>query len=132
MGYRIIDYKTGSRPSKQDVKESIYVQLPLYALAVEQLVLAAEAELFDVGYWGLAADGFKPIRLSAWAEDQARLAAYVIDLVNHLRHGIFAVDPRKDDCTHRCEYASICRIGQLRRSQGKRRGDILRLELKVQ
>ena len=129
-GFRVIDYKTGSSPSKSDVKESLYLQLPLYALAVERLVLKGAAALHDVGYWRLSGDGFKTIRLPAWAEDQQRLENHVIDLVNHLRHGIFAVDPRKDDCTQRCEFAAVCRIGQIR-AQGKRREDVLRLELKT-
>jgi hypothetical protein len=129
--YRVIDYKTGAHPPKKDVRESIYVQLPLYALAVERLVLGAdEAILHDVGYWGLSGKGFQPIRLLEWAEDQGRLEAYLIDLVNHLRQGIFAVDPRKDDCTQRCEFAAVCRIGQVRRSN-KGAVDALRLELKV-
>ena len=39
--FRVIDYKTGTSPSKKDVKEAIYLQLPLYALAIERIVLRA-------------------------------------------------------------------------------------------
>ncbi len=39
-GFRVIDYKSGASPSKKDVKEAIYLQLPLYALAIERIVLA--------------------------------------------------------------------------------------------
>lgn len=129
--FRIIDYKTGPRPSKKDVKESLYLQLPLYAMAVARRLLDEEgATLHDVGYWGLSADGFKPIALQEWDQDRARLEGHVIALVNHLRHGVFPIDPRKDDCTQRCEYHAVCRIRQIR-TQGKRREDALRLELKV-
>ena len=68
--------------------------------------------------------------LPEWAEEQHRIEAFVIDLVNHLRHGVFPVDPRKDNCTQFCEFNAVCRIGQVR-SQGKRREDALRMELKV-
>jgi hypothetical protein len=128
--FRVIDYKTGARPATKDVKQALYLQLPLYALAVERLVLARQQRLYDVGYWSLARDGFKPIRFLEWDEDQDRLEGYLVALVNHLRHGIFAVDSRKDDCTSRCEFASVCRIGPIR-GLNKRRDDGLRLELKV-
>jgi hypothetical protein len=112
------------------VKQALYLQLPLYALAVERLVLARKQRLYDVGYWSLGRDGFKPIRFLEWDEDQDRLEGYVVALVDHLRHGIFVVDSRKDDCTSRCEFASVCRIGQIR-GLNKRRDDGLRLELNV-
>ncbi len=70
-GFRVIDYKTGPCPSKKDVSEALYLQLPLYALAVERIILAHEsAGLHDVGYWGLGADGYKSIALKAWPDDQ--------------------------------------------------------------
>jgi ATP-dependent helicase/nuclease subunit B len=120
-GFRVIDYKTGTCPSKSEVKEALYLQLPLYALAVERIVLAQEAAgLHEVGYWSLGGDGYKPIPLNAWPDDQARLEAYVLAVVDQLRHGVFAVDSRKDDCIHRCEYGAVCRVKQVR-ALGKRR-----------
>lgn len=129
--FRVIDYKTGSCPSKNDVKEAIYLQLPLYALAVERLVLQhAGVPLHDVGYWGLASHGFKPIGLKHWDEDRTALETYVTDVVGKLRQGEFVIDPCKDDCMQRCEYASVCRIRQVR-SAHKIWADRPGLELKV-
>jgi ATP-dependent helicase/nuclease subunit B len=129
--YRVIDYKTGSCPSKTDVKDAIYLQLPLYALAVERIVLHhAAARLHDVGYWGLAADGFKSIALKNWESDREALERYVTGVVGQLRRGLFIVDSCKDDCVHRCEYGSVCRIRQVR-SARKVRDDGPSLELKV-
>ncbi|HMB06888.1 MAG TPA: PD-(D/E)XK nuclease family protein [Isosphaeraceae bacterium] len=130
-GFRVIDYKTGTCPSKGEVKEALYLQLPLYALAVERIVLAREtAGLHDVGYWGLGGDGYKPIPLDAWPDDQARLEAYVLAVVDQLRRGAFAIDSRKDDCIHRCEYGAVCRIKQVR-ALGKRRDDAPSLILNI-
>jgi hypothetical protein len=129
-GFRVIDYKTGSCPSKKDVRSAAYVQLPLYALAVERLVLKAEGfGLHDVGYWGLKKDGFKPIPLAAWEEDRAALEAYVVAVVNQLRRGVFVVDSRQEDCTDYCDYRTVCRVRQVRNA-GKTRADVATLELK--
>lgn len=113
--FRVIDYKTGSCPSSRDVTGLLMVQLPLYALAVERLGLAgADATLLDVGYWGLKEKGYKKIRLDDWDEARARLEARVLDAVRLLRAGVFAVDPKKETCTETCDYAVVCRIGQIR------------------
>lgn len=129
--YRVIDYKTGSCPSKSDVKDAIYLQLPLYALAVERIVLQQMgAQLHDIGYWGLAADGFKAIAFKDWNHDRESLEKYVTDVVGQLRQGRFVVDSCKDDCIQRCEYGSVCRIRQVR-STRKVRDKRPWIELKV-
>ncbi len=94
--FRVIDYKTGGCPGKSDVRDALYLQLPLYALAVERLALDGTAAigLHDVGYWGIRDKGFVAIKLPEWADDRTRVEAFVIDVVNHLRHGVFPVAPR--------------------------------------
>ncbi|MDR3633941.1 MAG: PD-(D/E)XK nuclease family protein, partial [Isosphaeraceae bacterium] len=63
-GFRVIDYKTGSCPTAKDVTGALYVQLPLYALAVERIVLLEhQPQLVDVGYWGLKKEGYRRIVL---------------------------------------------------------------------
>ena len=129
--FRVIDYKTGTSPSKKDVKEAIYLQLPLYALAIERIVLTREGTgLHDFGYWGLATEGFKVITPKDWENDKERLVAYVIQVIEQLRQGRFEIDSRKDDCTQRCDYSAVCRVKQVRTS-GKVRDDVPRLELKL-
>lgn len=130
--FRIIDYKSGSCPSRTDVKEAIYLQLPLYALAVERIVLQqAAVSLHDVGYWGLAGDGFKSIAFKNWEGDRQALEEYVTGVVAELRQGLFVVDSYKPDCVQRCEYGSVCRIRQVRAARKVRDDDGPSLELKV-
>ena len=137
LGFRIIDYKSGSCPSKKDVKEALYLQLPLYAMAVERIILAGDGDkagdataLHDVGYWGLRGDGYKPIPLPAWPEDQVRLEEFVVAIVALLRHGEFPVSSRKTECAQRCEYSAVCRVEQVR-AAGKRRDDVPQLLLTI-
>lgn len=125
--FRIIDYKTGSCPQKSDLKAGLALQLPLYALAAERIILAEErAEPFDVGYWALRDKGFRavgqrikvkkgtPFQDEDWPEDLKAVEAFVVELVRRLRAAEFPVAPRSDDCTRTCEYKNICRIGQVR------------------
>ena len=113
--FRVIDYKTGACPPAADVRNMAMVQLPLYALAVEQLGLVGGATgLLDVGYWGLREKGYKAIKLGEWGEIRDRLEAEVIRAAGRLRGGLFVVQPRHDDCTARCDFATACRIGQVR------------------
>ncbi len=123
--FRIIDYKSGKGPSAPQVKSGQMLQLPLYALAVERLVLADEDKtLLDVGYWELKQDGYKSIRFESWAEDQGMLEEHVIKVVEKLRQGVFPVNPGKDGCESYCEFRSICRVRQVR-SAHKEPGDAI-------
>jgi RecB family exonuclease len=117
--FRIIDYKSGSAPSSTDVREARLLQLPLYAMAVERVILAPEQiALRDVGYWGLKKEGFRSITFEEWDEVQAAVESYVLALVDRLRRGVFVVDSQVSDCESFCEFRSICRIRQVR-SAGK-------------
>ncbi|HEX8199619.1 MAG TPA: PD-(D/E)XK nuclease family protein, partial [Isosphaeraceae bacterium] len=138
--FRVIDYKSGHCPGKSALKAGLALQLPLYALAVERIILAEQAAApLDVGYWALAADGYKPLRamaklqdgtpvpLDTWDADRRELERYVLALVAQLRRGACPVQPRRDDCTKSCDYRTVCRIAQVR-SVGKTWPDAPRLE----
>ncbi len=43
--------------------------------------------MHDVGYWGLATHGFKPIGLKHWDDDRKALETYVTNVVGKLRKG---------------------------------------------
>ena len=116
-GFRVIDYKTGYAPTRNDVvKDLRAVQLPLYALAVERLLVGEDVASCDFGYWTLGRDGYKPIDLKkeSWPEFRDRMVDEVVRLVGHLRRGAFPVEPKRDHCRRFCDYRSACRIGQVR------------------
>jgi hypothetical protein len=114
-GFRVIDYKSGAGPAATEVRKARLLQLPLYAMAVERIILADEAvRLRDVGYWALRKDGYKPIAFEEWEAAQQALESYVAALVGRLRSGIFVVDSQVDGCEGFCDYRAICRIRQVR------------------
>ncbi len=116
--FRIIDYKSGNPPAAKDVKEGRMLQLPLYAMAVERLLYQrGEAELLDVGYWGLKDKGYRPIVFEQWREVREALVERVFAIVHRLRAGAFPVAPRKEGCESYCEYRSVCRIRQVRAAE---------------
>lgn len=139
--FRVIDYKTGPSPGKAAMKAGLALQLPLYALAVERIILAEQTAVpLDVGYWGLGAGGYKPLRemaqiqddgalvlLDSWESFRLELERYVLTLVGELRRGAFPVHPRKEDCERFCDYRTVCRITQVR-AVGKTWPDVPRME----
>ena len=121
--FRVIDYKTGSVPSLAEVKRGEMLQLLLYAMAVEKLILGNDAAgPAGVGYWGLKKEGYKEITFPDWQQVKEELEAHVLGVVDRIRDGVFAVDSRKAGCESYCDFRSICRIRQVRLA-GKRRDE---------
>ena len=116
-GFRIIDYKTGSHPSPADVKSGLASQLPLYAMAVERLVLAdGHAEFLDAGYWSLPGKGFQGVKLGDWADFRERVVEFVLALVGELRRGVFPIHSQDRNCHQRCDFGGACRVKEVRRA----------------
>src|SRR5207245_2377720 len=106
--FRVIDYKTGSCPSGESVKNLVMVQLPLYALAVERLAMVDEgAAMHDLGYWALKDGGYKKVKLGEWTVERSRLESKVLETAARLRSGLFVVQPSKPDCERTCDYAMV-------------------------
>jgi RecB family exonuclease len=118
--FRVIDYKSGSVPSTTEVKHGEMLQLPLYAMAAGRLLFdGGEAGLFDLGYWSLRDDGYRPIAFESWEGDQETLIAFVLDLVDQVRRGVFVVHSRKPGCENYCDYRGVCRLRQVRLASKK-------------
>lgn len=130
VGFWIIDYKTGRAAyyTGGDLKEFRKLQLMLYALAVEQVLLAAkEARPLGMAYW-LVTDSGPKVALPAWPQrhvawlDEAEawrkvrqtLRQWIVTLVTRIRGGEFPLRPRSEHCSQTCDYAQVCRISQVR------------------
>ncbi|MFN4259648.1 MAG: PD-(D/E)XK nuclease family protein [Gemmataceae bacterium] len=131
IGFWIIDYKTGKAHhyNKQDLMKFSRLQLTLYALAVEKVILAGRrARPLGLAYWLVVdKDGPKPVTPAAgrnqtpwlndpsgWQRVREQLEQWVTTLVEHIRQGAFHLRPRLDTCTERCDFARMCRITQSR------------------
>jgi hypothetical protein len=124
----IIDYKTGRSASytSAGLMEFRKLQLTLYALAVEQVLLADhKARPLGLAYWLVAESGPKlalPTRNQLlWLEETKRwrdirecLQAWVLTLARNIRAGVFPLAPRDENCTQTCDFGQICRITQAR------------------
>jgi len=129
VGFWIIDYKTGrsSHYTGGDLKEFRRLQLTLYALAVQEVVLAdRSARPLGLAYWLVTDTGPKvalpayPKHLTwldeteAWRKVREQLQAWVTTLVGKIRGGEFPLKPRSEHCTQTCDFGHICRISQSR------------------
>ena len=129
--FNIVDYKTGrsSRPDAEAVLSGRALQLPLYALAVEKLLLADRSALpWQVGYWSVRENGFKPrkalkmheeaddriVPTAEWAGILSRLPDTVGALVRGIRQGEFPVFSQDEHCTGYCPFNTVCRITHIR------------------
>jgi ATP-dependent helicase/nuclease subunit B len=122
----IVDYKTGrsAHYSAASLRTFQRLQLTLYALAAERVVLAGRgARPLGLAYWLVTDTGPKVVLPArnphAWfksAEEWAKvcrlLEGLVADLVRHIRAGDFPLAPRSETCTQTCPYAQVCRISQ--------------------
>jgi len=131
-GFWVIDYKTGRATSysPSQVRRMEKLQLPLYALAVERVLLKDRpARPLGLAYWLVTDTGPKPMLPSgraknaglawladadAWPVFRGQLEAWVARLVSHIRAGDFPLAPRSENCTETCDFGRVCRIAQSR------------------
>jgi ATP-dependent helicase/DNAse subunit B len=130
VGFWIIDYKTGDprHYTGTDLREFRRLQLTLYALAVERVLLAGQnARPLGLAYWLVADSGPKPAlpgpgrqQVSwlgtgeGWLLVREQLERWVTTLVARIRRGDFPLKPRSEHCTATCDFAEVCRISQVR------------------
>jgi len=131
--FNIIDYKSGKEVRLKDekVRSGQQLQLPLYAMAAEKLLLAdQDGQAMATGYWSIAGKGFQSGRSGAlevrqlenrklktskqWDDLQPVLLERVKQLVNGIRDGQFPVYNTDDNCTRSCNLATICRVAHIR------------------
>ncbi|MGI9458186.1 MAG: PD-(D/E)XK nuclease family protein, partial [Aeoliella sp.] len=132
--FNIIDYKSGKREVKLNldkVRSGHQLQLPLYALATEQLLLADQkAVALATSYWNIQGRGFgkakggslhlrelteQTLRISKdWQDLQPDLLRRVQELISGIRGGQFPVYNEDDQCTRSCSLSTVCHVAQVR------------------
>jgi ATP-dependent helicase/DNAse subunit B len=129
--FNVLDYKTGGNKKlkEEDIKRGLALQLPLYAMAVQELLMIDRRAMpWRVGYWYLKDKGFDSHDLPQFFEATANglcetgdwhalrgtLLERVVALVQGIRGGEFPVFSLDKECISRCEFRTVCRIGQIR------------------
>ena len=103
------------RAVSTDVSKARMLQLPLYAMAVERIILPGRVVgLFDVGYWGLRKDGYKPIAFEDVEAAPGGARVLRAGAGRPLRRGIFVVDSRTTAARASAITGRICRVRQAR------------------
>jgi ATP-dependent helicase/DNAse subunit B len=141
IGFWVIDYKTGraANYSQSQVARFERLQLPIYALAVQRVLLKGRAARpLGLAYWLVTDTGAKSMLPSgrqalawladaeAWTRFSRQLEAWVARIVSHIRSGDFPLAPRSATCSDTCDFGSVCRIAQSRHT-----GKVFPLELPV-
>jgi RecB family exonuclease/superfamily I DNA/RNA helicase len=131
--FNVIDYKSGQRPTltREKVLTGQRLQPALYVMAAEELVFRGdEAVPLWAGYWsmknGVTTSERYSLRCSVesgeatetWDALKPAVIAKIREFVYAIRAGAFPVASRDPDCTSRCDFHTVCRIGQVR-SLGK-------------
>ena len=123
--FAVIDYKTGSSaPKKADITSGAALQLPIYALAVQRLLLSDEHPLPAVlCYWRVGQGGVSDTLVTAacaaagwvatqdWTDARDQAVRAVFTSLGAMRRAEFPVCPR-DQCPSYCDYRHVCRAAE--------------------
>ncbi len=123
---RVVDYKKGSTPiTDADVLEGRNIQLPLYALAVEQSILPG-AKVIEAKYLSVQSasvignhyfDGRKKRRSTHGDDTPVNLLQvteqHVKRIVSGISTGDFSVAPTSKSVCTNCDHRTICRIREM-------------------
>jgi hypothetical protein len=129
--FNVLDYKIGAAKHYrlQDIESGAILQLPLYAMAVQDLLLAGQnAVPWAGGYWHVKDGGYcakhalkfheraggsvRPTE--AWDRLRLELIDRVGRIVGAVRGGQFPMHCEDEKCTGLCEYKTVCRVGTVR------------------
>lgn len=120
-GLVVIDYKTSASPiSYRDALEGRNLQLPIYLMAVEQVIRPGEPVAGGYYLHINSARKGSEIRRSGSPEQTieailTRAKQFIGDYASGARSGLFPVRPN-GPCPAYCDYAVMCRIQSLRTS----------------
>lgn len=128
--FNVIDYKSGTAATlKEGEVVGTALQLDLYAMAVEELLLAQQqATPWQIGYWRVRDQGYhRPLSMvetedervgigtnEAWSRRRDAVLQTVAALVRGIRAGEFPMHNEDHDCTGHCHFRTVCRVNQVR------------------
>jgi ATP-dependent helicase/nuclease subunit B len=129
--FNVVDYKSGSKYkfSLASISTGETIQLPLYALAVEQLLLVDQGAIpWQASYWLIKEKGFNNRSALAfhqlvngeivadekWSAVKDELLNRIFGLVRGIRQGAFPMFSPDEHCTSRCDFRTVCRVAQTR------------------
>jgi ATP-dependent helicase/DNAse subunit B len=126
--FNVIDYKSGqSRGKRGDEPDGTQMQLELYAMAVEQLLLAERgAKPLAAGYWHVRQQGYRHWQSfdeaksdgltpnDEWSQRAPQLLDHLFALVHCIRRGEFPMYSADENCTRYCPFKTVCRVNHAR------------------
>lgn len=117
----VIDYKTGAKGgfTSKAVKDLRVLQLPVYAMVAERKLGDERQSARPEGliYWLVGqSEGAKDVAPDPfnWPQLRTSVSEKIIGIVGDIRRGRFPLKPADEDCTSQCDYATACRIAQMR------------------
>jgi ATP-dependent helicase/nuclease subunit B len=120
-GLRVVDYRAGASATKVDVKRGLSLEAPIGLLAAELIARdRGVGGVMDAGCWSLRESGFAALVQGdvagddSWARQRDAILRYLSALLSNVKGGRFPVAPRQSGCERRCDFATVCRIGELR------------------
>jgi ATP-dependent helicase/DNAse subunit B len=116
----LVDYKSGSTTMKpEDALTGINIQLPLYALAVEQTLMPG-AMVGTASYLSVRqakTSGNFNFKSPAHMDMLHVTRQHVNNFVRGASKGDYRVKPANSDVCKTCEHVTVCRISELRTAQ---------------
>src|SRR5262249_4591867 len=110
----IVDYKLGSTPiTIDDAKAGANLQLPIYALAVEKVIMPAVRVRSAVYLSVNSAKSIGSINLEKEPCLLEETKAKITQMVECITAGVFPVKPYSSKACSGCPHASLCRIADL-------------------
>jgi RecB family exonuclease len=131
--FNVIDYKSGRRPTLtiEKMESGERLQPPLYVMAAQVLLFAEnKGQPLWAGYWsmdkGMTASAQYSLKCygddgkaaEQWKSLQESVVSTIRRFVSDIRTGNFPVFSSDEHCTSYCNFATVCRIAQVR-SLGK-------------
>ncbi|MEA3365465.1 MAG: PD-(D/E)XK nuclease family protein, partial [Candidatus Hydrogenedentes bacterium] len=110
-GYRVVDYKTGTLPKANDLKQGISLQLVAYALALEQ-VIAPDAKCVEGVLLQVGTKDTRRVREKGqtnWDNTKEGFSKGLTAALEGIRSAWFPPTPQPDVCAY-CDARRMCRI----------------------